>query len=236
MLPGATHGLPAFVREVAPGQGNGVSARRLYISAGIHGDEPASPLAALALLRQNEWPDHLSIHFCPCLNPDGFDLNTRENPSGIDLNRQYRTPRAGETIAHIHWLKRQPRFDLALCLHEDWESSGFYVYELNPDNQPSIAPTIIEAAERVCPVERSDIIEGWPANGGIIRPGANPEARPDWPEAFYLVMNKTRMSYTLESPSDYPPPVRTGVLVEAARAAAFALADPRGAQSPPASQ
>ena len=29
---------------------------RLYISAGIHGDEPAGPLAALKLVHENRWP------------------------------------------------------------------------------------------------------------------------------------------------------------------------------------
>ena len=29
---------------------------RIYISTGIHGDEPAGPLAALKLLQENNWP------------------------------------------------------------------------------------------------------------------------------------------------------------------------------------
>jgi len=29
---------------------------RIYISTGIHGDEPAGPLAALRLLQENRWP------------------------------------------------------------------------------------------------------------------------------------------------------------------------------------
>ena len=31
----------------------------------------------------------------------------------------------------MRWLARQPNFDLAVCVHEDWESVGFYLYELN---------------------------------------------------------------------------------------------------------
>jgi hypothetical protein len=222
MLPGAIHGLPALVRE--PGTSvNADAIQRLYISAGIHGDEPASPLAALALLQQDAWPENLALYLCPCLNPDGFELNTRENPAGVDLNRQYRNPRALETVAHIRWLKQQPNFDLALCLHEDWESNGFYVYELNPQGLPSLAPKIIAAAETVCPIDRSNAIEGWPAKDGVIRPGVAPDARPDWPEAFYLLTNKTSRSYTLEAPSDYPLHIRTAALVEGAKAAADAL-------------
>jgi protein MpaA len=106
---------------------------RVYLSTGIHGDEPAGPLAMRQLLLANAWPVHLDLWVCPCLNPGGFLLNRRENAEGVDLNRQYLHPRAAETVAHIGWLRRQPGFDLCLCLHEDWESHGFYVYELNPE-------------------------------------------------------------------------------------------------------
>jgi protein MpaA len=50
---------------------------RLYLSAGIHGDEPAGPLAALRLLQENRWPANAELWFCPCLNPIGFVLNRR---------------------------------------------------------------------------------------------------------------------------------------------------------------
>ena len=46
---------------------------------------------------------------------------------------------AEEIKAHIQWLARQPKFDLCLLLHEDWESHGFYLYEQNPDARRSFA-------------------------------------------------------------------------------------------------
>src|SRR6266403_3808013 len=48
---------------------------RIYISAGIHGDEPAGPLAMRQLLQENLWPDGVALWLCPCLNPTGFGLN-----------------------------------------------------------------------------------------------------------------------------------------------------------------
>src|SRR5205823_6153741 len=89
----------------------------------------------------------------------------RENENGVDLNRQYLDPIAEETLAHIAWLERQPGFDLCLCLHEDWESHGFYVYELNPHNRPSLAETMVREAARVCPIDLSESIESRPARG-----------------------------------------------------------------------
>ena len=196
-------------RAASPGGGR----CRVYISSGIHGDEPAGPLAVRRLLRENAWPEHLDLWLCPCLNPMGFALNRRENGEGLDLNRQYREPAADEIVAHIQWLKRQPGFDLCLCLHEDWEAHGFYVYELNPDDRPSLAEPMVARIAGVCPIDRSETIEGRPARNGIIRPSADPRARPQWPEAFFLLTHKTRLSYTLEAPSDFPLPVRVAALV-----------------------
>ena len=192
---------------------------RIYISAGIHGDEPAGPLAALRLIQDNNWPEHAEIILLPCLNPIGFTLNRRENADGIDLNRDYRHPKSAEARAHIAWLERQPKFDLYLCLHEDWESHGFYLYEQNPDHKISLAEKMIAAVKQVCPVDLSENIEGRAAHGGIIRPKINPQERPDWPEAFYLISHKARQGYTLEAPSDFPLPIRINALVAAVNAA-----------------
>lgn len=188
---------------------------RVYISAGIHGDEPAGPLAVRALLVADRWPAGLELYLCPCLNPTGFAYNRRENAAGVDLNRDYRDPRSPEVRAHIAWLARQPTFDLALCLHEDWEASGFYLYELNPAGRPSVAEQVIAAVAAVCPIDRALVIEGKPARDGIVRPAVDLTGRPDWPEAFYLQAHKTRHGYTLEAPSDFPLATRVAALVRA---------------------
>ena len=191
--------------------------RRIYLSTGIHGDEPAGPLAVRALIHENAWPDDVDLWLCPCLNPTGFAANRRENAQGFDLNRQYLHLEAGETCAHVDWLQRQPDFDVAICLHEDWESLGFYLYELNPDNRPSHSEEMIRRVANVCPIDLSPEIEGRPASGGIVRPVTDPLLRPQWPEAFWLLTHKTRHSYTLEAPSDFPLETRVNALVTAVR-------------------
>ena len=196
----------------------------IYISTGIHGDEPAGPLAALRLMQENIWPDNAEIVLLPCLNPVGFANNKRENGQGIDLNRDYLNSQSAEIGAHVEWLKMQSSFDLCLCLHEDWESHGFYVYELNPDGKPSLAEAMIAAAAKVCPIDPSAIIEGLEAVGGIIRPSLDPHTRPLWPESFWLLRNKTRLSYTLEAPSDFRLEIRVNALVAATQAAMQNLA------------
>ena len=193
--------------------------QRIYISTGIHGDEPAGPLAVRELLKADHWPDHVEFWLCPCLNPTGFPKNTRGSAEGVDLNRDYKHLRSAEIRAHVAWLEKQPRFDLCLCLHEDWEAEGFYVYELNPDSQPSLAEKMVESARAVCPIDHSTIIDGRDARDGVIRPNLDPALRPEWPEALYLLNYKTRLSYTLEAPSDFPLAVRVAARVAAVKSA-----------------
>ena len=194
------------------------SRKNLYVSTGIHGDEPSGPLALRRLLEENDWPE-ANLWLVPCLNPGGFDLNTRENGAGIDLNRDYRHLKTPEVAAHVHWLNAQPNFDLTIILHEDWEANGFYVYELNPRKLPSFAESIVDSVRTLCPIETSELVDNWPCKEGIIRPGINPKDRPQWAESLYLIVNKTPRSYTLETPSDFPLALRVETHTRAARRA-----------------
>jgi murein peptide amidase A len=207
------HELPVFSRV------SDLEKSRIYISSGVHGDEPAGPLAIQKLIDEDQWPSTASLWVVPCLNIRGFELNQRENPDGIDLNRDYRHLQTAEVRAHIGWLEKQPPFALCLCLHEDWEAGGFYLYEQNPEHRFSLAEAMTRRVSEVCPVDPSPIIENRPATNGIIRPDLDINKRPQWPEAFYLLMRKTRQTYTLEAPSDFALPVRVGALVAAVHAA-----------------
>ncbi len=142
--------------------------------------------------------------------------NRRENALGIDLNRDYRHLVTEEVRAHIAWLERMPKVDLSVLLHEDWEANGFYLYELNPRQLPTLAPKIIQDVSKVCPIESASLVDGlWEAIGGIIRPNVHPDDRPQWAEAIYLVTHKSPQSYTLEAPSDYPLEARVRALMTA---------------------
>jgi len=225
------HGWQVRLLEAAPGLSipvltrpprtatPGTWAPRLYLSTGIHGDEPAGPLAVRELIQRDAFPGHAWLWTCPCLNPTGFPRNTRESAAGADLNRDYRHLRTPEIRAHVEWLRDQPVFDLTLCLHEDWEAAGFYVYELNPDHRPSLADRMIDRVRDLCPIDQSPLIDGRPAANGIIRPSLDPASRPEWPEAFYLLQHHTRLSYTLEAPSDFALATRVAALAAGTEAA-----------------
>lgn len=203
---------------------------RIYLSSGIHGDEPAAPLALLDLLQRGVFDARATWFLVPMMNPTGYELGTRESASGVDLNRDYRHLRSPEIAAHVNWLNRQPCFDLSFCLHEDWESTGYYLYELNPKQRPSLAARMIEQVGNFYPIDLGSFIDGRPAAGGIIHPDPTPENRDLWPEALYLCAHHTPLSYTLEAPSAFTLEDRVkmhGIAIESALAAFF-VADHSG--------
>ena len=194
--------------------------RRVYLSAGIHGDEPAPPWTLLRLIETGVLDSRASWFVCPLLNPTGFVRQVRENRSGIDLNRDYKSPRSPEIQAHVSWLQRQSDFDLVFCVHEDWEAKGFYLYELNPEHRPSLAHTMLDGARAHCPIEPATVIDDRPIDEpGIIRPVSDPLLRETWPEAIYLRENHGTLHYTIESPSGLPLEQRIATLGAAITAA-----------------
>ena len=136
------------------------------------------------------------------MNPLGLIQGTRENGDGIDLNRDYRHLLSREISAHAAWVEQKiSRMTVAMHLHEDWESRGFYLYELNFTQPPGFSAQIIQAVRKHLPIETAEIIDGRIADQGIIRPDSLPELEEGDPEAIYLHKRYGGLNYTVETPS-----------------------------------
>jgi predicted deacylase len=191
-----------------------------YLSAGMHGDEPAGPRAALELLRAGQF-DEGAWWLCPALNPTGLAAGTRDNADGIDLNRDYLNRRTAEVRAHAAWLESLPSPGLFISLHEDWETRGFYFYEINlADDRPERAAAIFAAVSPWFPPEPSALIDGHEirAPGWIYHP-AEADLPDDWPEAIFLAKRGCPLSFTYETPSAMALDARVAAQVAAVRAA-----------------
>ena len=176
----------------------------LYVSSGVHGDEPAGPLAILEALKGDGFSTNENWMVFPMLNPAGCLAGSRTTAEGIDLNRDYRSLQTMESRSHCQYLESKClRFRAALGLHEDWEATGGYLYEHNRKNLFCPRAAILEAIEEHVGLEPGEEIDGWPTTElALIHPPSLPETRDMWPEQIFLLKNFTLMSYTVETPSE----------------------------------
>lgn len=185
----------------------GRGAPRLALTAGVHGDEPAGVEAVARLLeRPTEWASLLAgfeIRLFPCANPTGYARGTRENDQGLDLNRTFDHSDPPAEVALIRSALQSTGVpDLAIELHEDVDSDGFYLYELAA-SPPYLGDAVTAAVAAVAPINRRTEIEGFAAEGGIIRldPARLAATVPDhWPQAIYSFRVGVPYCLTLETP------------------------------------
>ncbi|MCW1913276.1 succinylglutamate desuccinylase/aspartoacylase family protein [Luteolibacter sp. GHJ8] len=196
-----------------------------YISAGMHGDEPAGPLAALELLRSGVL-DTGAWAICPALNPTGLALGTRENGAGIDLNRDYLALSTEEVRTHTAWLASFPCPRFFASLHEDWETSGFYFYEINLlEDRPERAAAILQAVTPWFEPEPATLIDDHEIRStGWIYHVPEADAPENWPEAIFLAKRGCPVSFTFETPSANCLNDRVAAHVAAVKAALASLA------------
>ena len=174
----------------------------IYLSSGMHGDEPAGPQALLELLKEDFFDDRCHWLICPALNPTGLVAGTRENSGGIDLNRDYCLCETVEVCSHIAWLGKQTTPQLFLSLHEDWESTGFYYYEINQGGTAPKHHELLAAAAPYFPPEPEAIIDDHEVTEpGWIYHSEHPDLPEGWPEAIYLAKIGCPISLTFETPS-----------------------------------
>lgn len=189
--------------------------RRVAITAGIHGDEPAGVEAVTQLLETpREWAPLLApfdVTIFPCANPTGFTRNHRANGDGIDLNRTFDQAHPPSETA---WIRARiapdgvhGAFDVAIELHEDSDGEGFYVYEL-AHGPPYVGDDVVGAVTSFVAIDPRPLIEGFPAERGVIRldPGTLPAGPSDgWPQALYSYRVGISSCLTLETPSTLLP-------------------------------
>jgi hypothetical protein len=176
----------------------------IYISAGIHGDEPGATEGLIAWAEANPaLIRELPLLILPCLNPWGLLNNCRFAQDGADLNRTFHL----ETQPLVRALKTAiagHRFQLALNLHEDFDGEGFYLYEIQRE-RPFWGESLLDAAREIMPIEDRARIDGRKASAGLIRRRFEPKKfiENGYPEAIYLHQHHARRSITIETPSEF---------------------------------
>jgi murein peptide amidase A len=173
-----------------------------YFSAGIHGDEAGGTEGLILWAERSiEFLRTHPVLIFPCLNPWGLVHNMRCDRQGRDLNRCYHEARVRQVAAHMREMRGR-RFRVAMALHEDFDVSGIYLYEVG-GAKPFWGGHILAAASRFIPVESRARIEGRGASHGLIRRTIRPNSMTEHPEAFYLHFHHSERTFTLETPSEF---------------------------------
>ena len=174
----------------------------VYLSTGVHGDEPGSIWGLLL------WAEkHLtmlqrgSFLLLPLVNPIGTSLNTRVDHHGHDLNRRFHLADDPFSTAWQTWIKGRAMI-AGLCLHEDYDAQGCYLYELNHRRQP-LGREILTRCAKPIAIDPRTRIDGQRALHGLIRPRKIPTNLPGMPEAIELNLRGCPLTFTFETPSEF---------------------------------
>lgn len=167
---GRRHLIPRFLFSTAGAHSETI---RLGIFAGLHGDEPAGCEAAVGfladLVANPELARGYDIVVYPVCNPSGYLRGTRTNEAGLDLNREFWRESDQPEIHILEKELRQHRFHGIITLHSDDTCDGLYGYSHGRlMNEVLLRPALQDAA-RILPLDTRSRIDGFPANGGIIR-------------------------------------------------------------------
>jgi hypothetical protein len=176
----------------------------VYISAGIHGDEPGATEGLLAWAeKQGRRLAKLPLFILPCLNPWGLIRNIRTSATGLDLNRSFHL----EDVPMINGLRHAAtgqQFAAALMMHEDYDGEGVYLYELQR-LLPYWGEALLGAASQHLPIDPRLRIEGRKAVRGIHRRKVDPKVfdKIGYPEAIWLHQRHAARTFTVETPSEF---------------------------------
>lgn len=177
----------------------------LYLSAGIHGDEPAAVWGLLEWAEENtDMLQSQSVVIFPCVNPWGLVNNKREDQEGRDLNRAFDQPEAGPIGAMLEFIRGR-EFAVAVSLHEDYDANGAYVYELTRRGE-SWGDYLLEEVEQELPRHQGSV-EGRRSKNGVLRrtQGFAKIAGQiaGMPESICLYLGHARIALTFETPSEF---------------------------------
>jgi murein peptide amidase A len=138
----------------------------------------------------------------PCLNPWGLLSNRRTDSENRDLNRCYHLNELARIGAQEDLIQGHS-FRLAMCLHEDYDARGVYLYEAC-NRLPRFGGELLAAAANYVPTDKRRMLKarGFDALWLIAR-GINFTKFRILTEGMYIALHHSERTITTETPSEY---------------------------------
>ncbi|MBU4501952.1 MAG: M14 family metallocarboxypeptidase [Nanoarchaeota archaeon] len=195
------------------------NAYNIFLSAGVHGDEPGGLYSLLEFLErevEKYLPDFNFTAF-PCLNPSGFEQDKRENFDKVDINRNMESiTSVQENNLLIQFLTDNPqRYLFSIDMHEDptdkpvggcdisENPKKFYLYESSPNKESRRGHKLLRKLEKLnIPIcKRKEIYREKNEDGLIWTPKVhNPDYAAEKSVQTYM-QKYTTHSFTPETPT-----------------------------------
>jgi murein peptide amidase A len=122
--------------------------------------------------------------------------------AGRDLNRCYHRPQDVPAIKAHQTLLAGHRYRLALCLHEDCNARGVYLYEFRRRGAAPIGDEVLRAPGVEFPIDRLRRLGArgveWAGNRAL---GLRFARWPAFSEALYLARHHSERAITTETPA-----------------------------------
>ncbi|RZA00337.1 MAG: hypothetical protein EOP11_18435 [Proteobacteria bacterium] len=111
---GTSDGLPIHLIHV---KGSGPSSPRVFLSSGVHGDEPGAVTTGMRLLESTLLHRDADLTYVPMMNPGGLNAQTRANLAKLDINRSFNPGEITEAAESLKAALPGASFDVAVDLH-----------------------------------------------------------------------------------------------------------------------
>ena len=144
---------------------------RVLLLGGVHGNEPAGTQFLMdfaeALSREASAYEGITFDIIPVMNPWGWAHGRRRNGAYIDLNRDFNSFKAQESLL-LRELCKNTEYDLMVDFHEDGQVSGFYFYRLAHPDDALCRALIVRVRDAGQPVHHGRVSRIFHAEDGII--------------------------------------------------------------------
>lgn len=159
----------------------------VFISGGVHGDEPAGTQAAVKFVKEHMrgWINFYNFVVIPCVNPVGYQINIREGSEFQDINREFfHETTSPENKLILKFLAKLDvrSYIMTIDLHEtraqerpaseypvnERHPDGFHMWEICSEEENRIGNYVIDAVKEIMPVCKWSHIWGDINSGGVI--------------------------------------------------------------------